>query len=120
MDKQELKKLIEIWFHEDIRDGDHTSLSCIPPTEMGCQQLIVKDTGILVGVEVAKEIIHYFDPECRMEQFLNDGAAVKPGDVAFKVYGKVLSLLQVQADDAQYHAADVRRSNHGAPLSVSH
>lgn len=42
MDKQELKKLIEIWFHEDIRDGDATSLSCIPPTEMGCQQLIVK------------------------------------------------------------------------------
>ena len=96
MDKQELKKLIEIWFHEDIRDGDHTSLSCIPPTEMGCQQLIVKDTGILAGVEVAKEIIHYFDPECRMEQFLNDGAAVKPGDVAFKVYGKVLSLLQIE------------------------
>ena len=96
MDKQELKKLIEIWFHEDIRDGDHTSLSCIPPTEMGCQQLIVKDTGILAGVEVAKEIIHYFDPECRIEQFLNDGAAVKPGDVAFKVYGKVLSLLQIE------------------------
>lgn len=96
MDKQELKKLIEIWFHEDIRDGDHTSLSCIPPTEMGCQQLIIKDTGILAGVEVAKEIINYFDPECRFEQFLEDGAAVKPGDVAFKVYGKVLSLLQIE------------------------
>lgn len=96
MEKQELKNLIEIWFHEDIRDGDHTSLSCIPPTEMGCQQLIIKDTGILAGVEVAKEIINYFDPECRFEQFLEDGAAVKPGDVAFKVYGKVLSLLQIE------------------------
>lgn len=96
MDKQELKKLIEIWFHEDIRDGDHTSLSCIPPTEMGCQQLIIKDTGILAGVEVAKEIIAYFDPECRFEQFLEDGAQVKPGDIAFKVYGKVLSLLQIE------------------------
>ncbi|MBR6017273.1 MAG: carboxylating nicotinate-nucleotide diphosphorylase [Paludibacteraceae bacterium] len=96
MDKQELKKLIEIWFHEDIRDGDHTSLSCIPSTEMGCQQLIIKDTGILAGVEVAKEIIRYFDPECRFEQFLEDGAQVKPGDVAFKVYGKVLSLLQIE------------------------
>ncbi len=96
MDKQELKKLIEIWFHEDIRDGDHTSLSCIPPTEMGCQQLIIKDTGILAGVEVAKEIISYFDPECRFEQFLEDGAQVKPGDIAFKVYGRVLSLLQIE------------------------
>ena len=96
MEKEELRKLIAIWFEEDIRDGDHTSLSCIPPTEMGCQQLIIKDTGVLAGVEVAKEIIAYFDPECRMEQYLNDGALVKPGDVAFKVYGKELSLLQIE------------------------
>ncbi|MBO7408345.1 MAG: carboxylating nicotinate-nucleotide diphosphorylase [Paludibacteraceae bacterium] len=96
MDSKELRKLIAIWFEEDIRDGDHTSLSCIPPTQMGCQQLIIKDTGILAGVEVAKEIIHYFDPECRIEQFLSDGAAVKPGDIAFKVYGKELSLLQIE------------------------
>ena len=96
MDKQELRKLIAIWFEEDIRDGDHTSLSCIPPTQMGCQQLIIKDTGVLAGVEVAKEIINYFDPKCRFEQFLHDGDHVKPGDVAFKVYGKELSLLQIE------------------------
>ncbi len=96
MDKQELRKLIAIWFEEDIRDGDHTSLSCIPPTQMGCQQLIIKDTGVLAGVEVAKEIIRYFDPDCRVEQFLEDGAHVKPGDIAFKVYGKELSLLQIE------------------------
>ena len=96
MDKQELRKLIAIWFEEDIRDGDHTSLSCIPPTQMGCQQLIIKDTGVLAGVEVAKEIIAYFDPECRFEQFLHDGDHVKPGDIAFKVYGKELSLLQIE------------------------
>lgn len=96
MESTELKKLIAIWFEEDIRDGDHTSLSCIPATEMGCQQLIIKEEGILAGVEVAKAIINYFDPECRMEQFLADGAAVKPGDVAFKVYGKELSLLQIE------------------------
>ena len=47
MEKQELRKLIAIWFEEDIRDGDHTSLSCIPPTQLGCQQLIIKDTGVL-------------------------------------------------------------------------
>ena len=96
MDKQELRKLIATWFEEDIRDGDHTSLSCIPPTQMGCQQLIIKDTGVLAGVEVAKEIINYFDPECRFEQFLHDGDHVKPGDIAFKVYGKELSLLQIE------------------------
>ena len=96
MDTKELQKLIAIWFEEDIRDGDHTSLSCIPETEMGCQQLIVKEEGIIAGIEVAKEIIHYFDPECRMEQLLEDGAHVKPGDIAFRVYGKELSLLQIE------------------------
>lgn len=96
MERQALRKLIALWFEEDIRDGDHTSLSCIPPTQMGCQQLIVKDTGIIAGIEVAKEIIDYFDPECRFEQFLHDGDAVKPGDIAFRVYGKELSLLQIE------------------------
>ena len=96
MQTEDLRKLIALWFEEDIRDGDHTSLSCIPATQMGCQQLIIKEEGILAGVEVAKEIIRYFDPECRMEQFLEDGAEVKPGDVAFRVYGKELSLLQIE------------------------
>lgn len=96
MQTEELRKLIALWFEEDIRDGDHTSLSCIPAKQMGCQQLIIKEQGILAGVEVAKEIIRYFDPECRMEQYLEDGAAVKPGDVAFRVYGKELSLLQIE------------------------
>ena len=96
MDTKELQKLIAIWFEEDIRDGDHTSLSCIPDTEMGCQQLIVKEEGIIAGIEVAKQIIAYFDPECRMEQFIKDGTHVKPGDIAFRVYGKELSLLQIE------------------------
>ena len=96
MQTEELRRLIALWFEEDIRDGDHTSLSCIPANQMGCQQLIIKEEGILAGVEVAKEIIRYFDPECRMEQFLEDGAEVKPGDVAFRVYGKELSLLQIE------------------------
>lgn len=96
MEKQALRKLIKVWFEEDIREGDHTSLCCIPPTQMGCQQLIIKDEGILAGVEVAKEIIDYFDPECRMEQLMKDGDAVKPGDIAFRVYGKELSLLQIE------------------------
>lgn len=91
-----MQKLIAIWFDEDIRDGDHTSLSCIPADAEGCQQLIIKEEGILAGVEVAKEIIRYFDPECRVEQYLHDGDKVKKGDIAFKVWGKELSLLQIE------------------------
>ena len=72
--------MIAIWFEEDIRDGDHTSLSCIPPTQMGCQQLIIKDSGVLAGVEVAKEIIAYFDPACRVEQYLHDDPAADASD----------------------------------------
>ena len=63
---------------------------------MGCQQLIVKEEGIIAGIEVAKEIVAYFDPACRFEQLLEDGAHVKPGDIAFRVYGKELSLLQIE------------------------
>ena len=96
MEKERLRKLIAIWFDEDIRDGDHTSLSCIPANAEGCQQLIIKEEGILAGVEVAKEIINYFDPNCRFEQFLHDGDHVKKGDIAFRVYGKELSLLQIE------------------------
>lgn len=96
MEKERLRKLIAIWFDEDIRDGDHTSLSCIPADAQGCQQLIIKEEGILAGVEVAKEIINYFDSECRFEQFLHDGDHVKKGDIAFRVYGKELSLLQIE------------------------
>ena len=91
-----LEKLIPIWFEEDIRDGDHTSLSCIPPTEMGTSQLIIKEDGIIAGIEVAKEILRYFDSDLKMEQLLKDGDAVRKGDIAFRVTGKVLSLLQVE------------------------
>ncbi|MBR1787042.1 MAG: carboxylating nicotinate-nucleotide diphosphorylase [Paludibacteraceae bacterium] len=93
---ENLDKLIDLWFAEDIRDGDHTSLSCIPPTQMGCSQLILKDDGIIAGIDIAKEICHHFDPELRFEQLLNDGDKVKKGDIAFRVYGNELSLLQVE------------------------
>ena len=87
---------IKYWFAEDIGDGDHTSLSCIPNDAMGKQQLIVKEDGILAGVEVAKQIFHYFDPEIKVETFIEDGAEVRVGDVAFVASGKVVSLLQVE------------------------
>ena len=96
MEYDNLDALIKYWFAEDIGDGDHTSLCCIPPTEMGCSQLIIKDTGVLAGVEVAKRIFNAFDPTLKMTQYLHDGDEVKPGDIAFEVEGKVLSLLQTE------------------------
>ncbi len=87
---------IPIWFAEDIGDGDHTTLSSIPADAVGKSELIIKDNGILCGVEVAKDIFNAFDPELKMEIFLQDGAVVKHGDIAFVVEGKVQSLLQTE------------------------
>lgn len=87
---------IKYWFAEDIGDGDHTSLSCIPTDARGKQQLIVKEDGILAGVEVARSIFRAFDPELKVTIFIHDGAEVKKGDIAFLVEGKVLSLLQTE------------------------
>ena len=92
----QLDDLIKYWFAEDIGDGDHTSLSCIPATAVGKSRLIIKDTGVLAGVEVAKRIFHAFDHELKVTVFIEDGAEVHPGDVAFEVEGKILSLLQTE------------------------
>ena len=89
-------QLISLWFAEDIGDGDHTTLSCIPETAIGKSQLIVKENGILAGVEVARKIFHTFDPELKMSVFIQDGAEVKVGDIAFVVEGKIQSLLQTE------------------------
>lgn len=91
-----IDQLIALSFAEDIGDGDHTTLSCIPDTAMGKSRLIIKEEGIIAGVEMAREIFHRFDPEMKMEVYINDGAHVKPGDIAFVVEGKVQSLLQTE------------------------
>ena len=91
-----IDQLIALSFAEDIGDGDHTTLSCIPETAMGKSRLIIKEEGIIAGVEMAREIFHRFDPEMKMEGYINDGTHVKPGDVAFVVEGKVQSLLQTE------------------------
>lgn len=90
------KQFIDLWFAEDIGDGDHTTLSCIPATAVGTSQLIIKEDGILAGVEVAEAIFHAFDPDLKMTVFIHDGAEVKKGDIAFSVTGKVQSLLQTE------------------------
>lgn len=90
------KEQIKIWFAEDIGDGDHTTLSSIPETAMGKSQLIIKENGILAGVDVAREIFHSFDPSLKMAVFIKDGTKVKKGDIVFVVEGKIHSLLQTE------------------------
>lgn len=91
-----IDELIKLAFAEDIGEGDHTTLCCIPAEAEGAQKLLVKEAGVLAGVEIAKRIFNAFDPTLKMEIFINDGAEVKPGDIAFIVRGKVRSLLQTE------------------------
>ena len=91
-----LKKQIKGWFAEDIGDGDHTSLACIPATAKGKSQLIIKEKGVLAGVEVARQVFATFDPSLKMTVYIHDGADVKAGDIAFEVTGKIRSLLQTE------------------------
>ena len=94
--EQLIDELIDLAFAEDIGDGDHTTLCCIPDTAMGKSRLLIKEPGILAGVEIARKIFHRFDPDLKMTVYIEDGTAVKPGDVAFAVEGRVQSLLQTE------------------------
>ncbi|MBQ1222478.1 MAG: carboxylating nicotinate-nucleotide diphosphorylase [Alistipes sp.] len=89
-------ELIELAIKEDIGDGDHTSLCCIPAEEQGRMRLLCKQEGILAGVEIAELVLKRLDPEMKFEQVLADGTAIKPGDVAFYVSGRLRSLLQAE------------------------
>ena len=89
-------RLIDLSFAEDIGDGDHTTLCCIPEDAMGKSHLLIKEDGVLAGVEVAKRVFHRFDPTMQVEVLIQDGARVKKGDIAMIVTGKVRSLLQTE------------------------
>jgi len=89
-------KLIELAFAEDIGDGDHTTLCCIPAEAMGKSHLLIKEDGILAGVEVAKRVFHHFDSTMQVEILLPDGTPVRKGDIAMIVTGRVRSLLQTE------------------------
>ena len=93
---QLITELIRLAFAEDVGDGDHTTLSTIPAEARGRQRLIIKEEGILAGVDVARRVFEYFDPELKMTVYMTDGTHVKPGDVAFEVEGSVCSLLQTE------------------------
>lgn len=89
-------RLIDLSFAEDIGDGDHTTLCCIPEDAMGKSHLLIKEDGILAGIEIAKEVFRRFDPEMQVEVLMQDGARVKKGDVAMIVTGRIRSLLQTE------------------------
>jgi nicotinate-nucleotide pyrophosphorylase (carboxylating) len=92
--KEELiDSLLDLAFAEDLGDGDHTTLSTIPADAMGRSRLIIKEEGILSGVEVARKVLAKVDPSIKMEVMIQDGAKVKPGDIAFTAEGPVRSLL---------------------------
>ena len=89
-------RLIDLSFAEDIGDGDHTTLCCIPEEAMGKSKLLIKEEGVLAGMRIAREVFHRFEPTMQIETFMNDGDHVKPGDVPMIVTGKVRSLLQTE------------------------
>ena len=91
-----IDRLIDLSFAEDIGDGDHTTLCCIPADAMGKSHLLIKEDGILAGVEIAKMVFHRFDPTMQVEVLIPDGTPVKKGDIAMVVTGKVQSLLQTE------------------------
>ncbi|MDR2962085.1 MAG: carboxylating nicotinate-nucleotide diphosphorylase [Bacteroidales bacterium] len=96
IDNPLVDELINIALREDIGDGDHTTLSCIPHNLQGRARLLVKEDGILCGVEVARKVFQKFDPTLHMEVLIADGTPIHKGDVVFTVSGKSISILQTE------------------------
>ena len=91
-----VSQLIDLAIREDIGDGDHSSLACIPENETGSANLLVKEKGIIAGVELSEYIFHKIDRDLQIQFFKKDGDAVSVGDVVFRVSGRVLSILQAE------------------------
>lgn len=94
--QKELQLIIQNAIREDVGDGDHSSLACIPSTAQGKAKLLVKDEGIIAGVAFAKMVFHYVDANMQVETFINDGEKVKYGDIAFHVSGSSQSILKAE------------------------
>ncbi len=93
---EEVKKLVALALQEDIGDGDHSSICCIPVSATGSMKLLIKQEGVLAGVDVAREVLRQVDESIAMEQFLHDGAEVRPGDIAFMLKGPARSMLTAE------------------------
>jgi nicotinate-nucleotide pyrophosphorylase (carboxylating) len=92
----ELEKFIKEALYEDIRDGDHSSLACVPADAYGTAKLLVKDHGVIAGVEIARRIFEYAVPDMQMNVHIKDGSNVKPGDIAFEVYMPSQAILKTE------------------------
>lgn len=96
LDNPALNKIISNALEEDVRDGDHTSLACIPADASGHAQLLVKQDGILAGLPVAIQVFASVDPSLEMDIFMDEGDVMKKGDIAFKVTGSAISILTAE------------------------
>ena len=102
--EKELALIIKNGYREDVGEGDHTSLSCIPSNAHGKANLLVKDSGIIAGVAFAKKAFTYFDEDLQLENFIDDGSHVNPGDVVFQVSGNSQSILKAERFVSKCHA----------------
>ena len=91
-----IDEIIDNALREDIVDGDHSSLSCVPIEAIGIAKLIIKDNGVLAGVELAEKIFHRYDPNLEVTVFIKDGAVVQEGDIALEVKGSSRSILATE------------------------
>ena len=96
VDKTEIERFIRNALYEDIRDGDHTSLACVPDDAIGKARLLVKDDGILAGLELTKHIFEYVNPNLRLTTYIGDGATIRRGDIAFEVQGFSRDILKAE------------------------
>ena len=94
LDQQKLSQFIKDALHEDVQDGDHTSLACIPNEQTSRAKLLVKDKGIIAGVEIARQIFQHLDPNATLEVLLDDGSEVKYGDISFYLTCNSQALLK--------------------------
>jgi nicotinate-nucleotide pyrophosphorylase (carboxylating) len=92
----EFIEFIEQALHEDIQDGDHSTLACIPADAHGKALLKIKEAGIIAGIDIAKQIFKHLDPQAQMEVWLKDGQMVKPGDQAFEIQTSVHNILKAE------------------------
>ena len=94
--EQEIERIIADAIREDVGDGDHSAMACIPADATGKAKLLVKADGILAGVDFARKVFHTTDPELNLEVLLEDGSKIKPGDIAFYVQGSSQSILRAE------------------------
>lgn len=91
-----IHQIIQNALNEDIGPGDHSTLACVPEDAVGKASLLIKEDGILAGVELAQSIFHAFDPSLKLEVFIRDGVRVKKGDIAFAIHGSSRSILTTE------------------------